>query len=344
MKRCKKISFGPRGKEFEVYGLSNYVESVSFPLWIGNRSKRQRLNSIAENEPNIFLKNVLLQMPLYHVEGFSMILEKVPKLEHPEAYEFHFEHGDSFFMEMLVAYYVEYGARAIMYQLGAFIGEVDYLTINPVMYAKIDEHRTYGWKINEKDVPHAAYRLEEFSKLCSSYKESEKYDILIVYNNNAVEKEIFAQYKINSHYLFENLKAIQSKKLLLRPRGKSKKLDSSKDLLMMNPPSNSEIDKGMAPLAQLVAMSKLVIHWEVPATNFLECIYIDKPVVGIIQNIDPTEFVMPHYNNLKRLGILHDDVFSLVHHLNNCDWNKWWEEVIVNPHYLLFKNTFTKKP
>jgi hypothetical protein len=344
MKSSKKISFGPRGKEFEVYGLSKYVESVSLPLWIGDTNKRSQLNNLAKKEVNIFFKNVLLQMPLYYVEGFSSSLNKIPKLEHPEQYEFHFEHGDSFFMELLVAYYVEQGARAIMYQLGAFIGEVNYLTINPIMHAKIDEHRTYGWKISQKDIPHFAYRLEEFQQKVQSYNDDEIYDILIVYNDNIVQEEIFTRYKFRSKYFFENFKSATENKILLRPRGKSKKIDSSKDLVVMNPPNNCKIDKGMMPLAKLVKQSKLVIHWEVPATNFLECIYIDKPVIGIIQNIDPTEIIIPHYNNLKRLNILHDEVYSMVDHLNSVDINEWWAKVKIDPDYILFKKTFANKP
>lgn len=79
----------------------------------------------------------------------------------------------------------------------------------------------------------------------------------------------------------------------------------------------------------------------VPSTNFLECIYCDKPVIGLLINDQPTDIIMPHYEFLIDAGILHRSIKSVSDFLNRVDIERWWKDITNRPEYKSYKKSFT---
>lgn len=339
LKKNDNICVGIRGSEFEHFGLGTccpaYHSRSSFFL---NSALRNRLETVAERENSTFRKNAILQLPRYYVEDFKKNISKIDLYE-PQKKIFHAEHLNGM-MDLIIALYVEHGAKYYKYQLGAWAGEVN-SSMTPEKYIDIDKLRTYGWKIHEKDEPHVAYRLEQFSRSYNKFTPAGLHDLCIVYNQvNISNRE---RYKTISETLFKRLDFQKYPKVLLRPRGATKKLDSSGELTFLNPPSNVVIGKGKRPMCEIVKASRIMVHLTLPSTNFLECIYTDHPIVAILTVTDPTEIIKPYYQFFLDQKVMHRDIHSLIFHLNSVDIGTWWEEVINEPMYREFKHTFARE-
>ena len=335
----RNICLGSRGKELERFGVGTYCPSYYPVLFSSQKKMRARANKIAKKQPDIFMENVIRQIPKFYLEFFPSLLKKI-KLFTPQEKTFHAEHISPF-MEMMVALYVEHGAKYYNYQLGGFIGETLH-SVNPSFYATIDKRRTYGWKIHEKDEPHYAYRLEEFKRQYNRYHQKKETDILICFS--LVNAKTKNPYKTITEKFFNGVDTEKYPKILLRPRGVTRKINNQKQLAFIDIPSSVKIDKGMKSMAEVMKPSRLVVHLEHPSTNFLECIYVDHPVAAILNNEFPTDIIKPFYKFFLEQKILHKDLDSLIEHLNEADIEKWWKGVVALPMYKKFKETFAKAP
>jgi len=333
------VCLGTRGKEFEKFGLGVYCPSY-YPLFlISKRSTRKIANSIARQQQTSFMENIIRQIPKYYVEYFSYLINKIELIE-PNKKVFHAEHVSPF-MEMLSAYYVENGAKYYQYQLGGFIGETQN-SIDSVVYSTIDKRRTYGWRIHEKDEPHYAYRLEQFKQQYCSSKQIIDTDILICFSSVNIQTK--NRYKLITEKFIQEIDINKYPHVKLRPRGVTRRKNNKKELEFLETPAFVRIDEGMKQMADVMSSSKVVLHWDHPSTNFLECVYVDHPVVAILTNDYPTDIVKPFYDFFLEQGVFHRDVESLVKHLNNIEVREWWKNVIKQPMYYKFKETFAKAP
>ena len=325
-------------------GLGGYLDTI-MPFIIRKRhDSRLQLNKMASIENDLFKRNILLQLPRVYVECMDYFFKLIPQVTSPERITFHMEHQPSVFMNIMIAHYAEHGAKIYEYQSGGFVGETT-LSIDPVRYAVIDKHRTYGWKIHEKDEPFYAVRLEsfrrEYEKSCSRVTKSQ-YDIIAVYNQvNSVKTEEW--YTAVSQTFFQGIDRQKYPRILLRPRGKSRKFNNRKELAFLNPPKDILVDKGMKSMATLTAQSRLIVHWDHPSTNLLECIYVGHPVVAVLTNEFPTELVRPFYDFFLGVGVMHSSADGLIEHLNKVNIDEWWDEVIKMDMYERFKMLFTRK-
>lgn len=90
-----------------------------------------------------------------------------------------------------------------------------------------------------------------------------------------------------------------------------------------------------------VEKSDIIFQMRVPSTNFLECIYCDIPVIGLLINEQPTDIVLPHYEFLLKLGVLHNNIESATDFLNRTNINDWWSGVVSSSDYKSYKKLFT---
>jgi hypothetical protein len=119
----------------------------------GNRNLRSRVEEIAGQETDLFMKNAILGIPKIFVEHFRKLYDSVTLFD-PASKTFHvmgkFKFGRR---QLTIARYIEEGAQLVWYQDGAFIGEVQNKYSRYLAHSVADEYRTWGWMLTEKDRP-----------------------------------------------------------------------------------------------------------------------------------------------------------------------------------------------
>ena len=307
-----------------------------YPMFLNKRdkSKRKMADSIAEKLDNIYLNNIVRQLPKIYVEYFTKIYKDII-VTNPKSKIFHVHNLFSIYSKVLIGKYLEANAKLIWYQHGGFYGEYKNHNAHAFESSIADEFRTWGWKINQNDFPWKAYRCEKFLMDYARFDNGIEFDTLIISNGNRLlVKEI-------TEFLLGNLNKEKYGKVLCRPRpfDKISIHKNQFDYLKINA---VKVSTGKNPIAEDIARSKVVIQTKVPSTNFLECIYVDHPTVGILKNHQPTDVILPYYKFLLEVGVLHKDYQSLTKHLNNIDIDVWWSNIKSHKMYVEFKNTFAR--
>jgi len=305
----------------------------------GNRRKRKLVNTIAQRYTDPYQKNIILGLPQVYVEFFDRDLDRI-KLSSPEKKVFHTHGMPPYFNALLLAKYTEHGAKLFCYQHGAYYGELighnSYLHENSLA----DEYRTWGWKMHPNDRPWKAYRLEKFKQDYDTVPATADFDFLMCYPD--VHGGIIDFYKNSTQYFLDKIDSSKYKSLLARPRPMNRIFSHAKRLSFIND-SRVTIDSGLGKMAEAMGKCKLVIQFTIPATNFMECLYVDHPTIGLLDNDQPTDIVKPYYDFLMQQGVIHKDFISLVNHLNRINVDEWWAAVVKEPKYLQFKNEFLRK-
>ncbi len=316
---------------------------TGYPIFTGKRNAdaRVKANKIALRYSDLYYKNVIQQIPEIYIEYFDSILNSIPLIK-PEDKKFHVHILQSEYMEFLVAKYVEHGAKLYWYQHGGCYGEYAFHSSHKAESDLADEFRTWGWKINDNDVPWKAYRLEKFKQNYESVNKTKEYDCLICYT--IIFPGNVESMKANTDILLKGLDKSKYKTFLARPRPISKIKSFKRKLDFINDPRVDK-DTGLTNMAKVVKESKIVIQLEIPSTNFLECLYVNHPVIGLFTNTEhPSEIVKPYYDFFIKEGVLHTDFESVVRQLNKIDdINEWWGSLMKNPMYQSFKDTFCRK-
>lgn len=343
IKNYDNLCLGARGKELGDNNIGVFVPP-HFPLLIlkKNRNARKKIVNITNNFEDVFLKNVVQSIPAFYIEYFRSFHDKIP-LHNPNYKSFHFEHLTSPFSAIIIAKYMEFKAKLYMYQLGGFIGELSY-SPSILTYTKFDGIVTYGWKSNNKDIPGKPFRLMEYQREWVNTRNKitiPNYDIIVVFT--AINKYSKEYYKEFSKYFLENINHKKYPVIKYRPRPKSKKLINSNELNYLNLPDYIVVDKGMKNMAKVAANAKIILQSALPSTNFLECIYTEQPVVAMDTNSYPSAIVKPYYEHLKKLKVIHEEVSSLVVHLNSVNIDNWWQEVLKDPGFKEFQKYFAGK-
>ncbi|EIM77244.1 hypothetical protein A3SI_06644 [Nitritalea halalkaliphila LW7] len=242
-------------------------------------------------------------------------------------------------MELVIATYIEHGAKLHWYQHGAYYGELNHGA--QVRERRIaDVYRTWGWKIEPKDEPWKAYRLMRFQQDYAKQQKSNRYPLLIVFgviNSAYTDTEFFTAYfKVFDQKIDKNKYPV----IAARPRPFSRLFSNQKEVEFLKRYAYFTICSDLEPITQNIAESELIFQISVPATNFLECLAVKKPVVGILSNDQETEIVKPFYAFCKEKKILHDSLESVLAHINHLDVSSWWQEVVSDPRYHEFEKRF----
>lgn len=86
---------------------------------------------------------MIVGLPRIYVEGFEKTVRDIPLID-PSTKTFHFHMGTAY-MQWIVAWYKEHGAKLIWCQHGAYYGELEYAgQINERVLA--NQYRTWGWE------------------------------------------------------------------------------------------------------------------------------------------------------------------------------------------------------
>lgn len=278
------------------------------------------------------------------MEHFSEILDFLKKAEVLSIKEIYVEHYGSIFEEIFAAYFSEVkGATINQLQQGGFVGET-MVSVEPMKRVLYDRLLTYGWSLDIKDEPYYAVRLEQFKEKYFSYKKNDELiDVLIVYGSaENSKKDVEAYYFHCTSVLLNLLDGNKYSKLKLRPRAASRLLRLTKLPKVFENVSKDKIDRGYQDISKLRSSASIVIQLSVPSTNFLECIFVDQPVIGIDKNIFPTSSVKPFLTFFHEVGILHNNIESLIAFLNNVNLDEWWLKVKSEPMYAKFKDQFAR--
>lgn len=305
----------------------------------GDKSKREKVNKLAVAQANIYFRNIVKRLPQVYVEYFERDFNSI-KLFDASSKIFHLHGMPPYYNSLLVAKYLESGAKLFYYQHGAYYGELvghnSYIHENSLC----DEYRTWGWKMKPNDVPWKAYRLEKFKQQYDTVAKKKEFDFLMCYPD--VYDANLAFYKTGTEYFLNNINNNKYKKLLARPRPMNRLFSHANRIAFIND-SRVTIDSGLGSVADVIGKCKLVVQFTIPATNFMECLYVDHPTMGLLDNDQPTDIVKPYYDFFMQQGVIHNNFISLVEHLNKIDLDEWWAALIKEPMYLQFKNEFLRK-
>ncbi|HMO61136.1 MAG TPA: hypothetical protein PKC39_01730 [Ferruginibacter sp.] len=337
LKQEDNIVIGFGGIEYIVEALGKPVQNTSFFfLGEGDIPKRKIVNSIACRYDDVFQRNLVMQLPKLYVEFFIQAYNSIP-LYNPAQKTLHLQMVTSETTEFLVAKYVEHGAKLYWYQHGACYGEYIGHNSHHNESKLADVFRSWGWKIKPNDEPWKAYRLQKFKDIYAAGTGTKKYDLMLCYSeiHQGNEKKMMAL----TNYFLQHISKDKYRHILARPRPINK-LQRHNRLLHFINDSRVTIDSGLTSMASLTSTCSLVIQMVVPGTNFLECIYVDQPVVGILINNTPTPVVQPYYDFFLQKGVLHRDFESLVQFINSIDVQEWWRELCSDEKYIQFKNQF----
>lgn len=321
--------------EYTSHELPSY-----YPVFMGNGDvfKRRKVHEIAEKYDDSFKRNIVRLLPGLAVEHFQNVYDKI-KLIQPGKKVFHahvlrFSVYDGLF----IAKYIKHGSQLTWYQEGAECAELESKYSRYYQYSVSNEYRTWGWKMAVKDVPWKAYPLLKFRSKYLKFKNDRIYDLLLCFPEINSGNRSF--HKTNTEYILNNLKPKENYQILARPYPVSRRKSNKKKLDFID---NGMVLKssGLSPIMEEISKSELVLQMEIPSTNFLECIFINHPTIGLLLNDQPTEIIKPYYDFFIKNGVLHRDIKSLVHFLNHADLNKWWPALMNDATMKEFKNKFT---
>jgi hypothetical protein len=338
LKNYHHITYGFSGIR-EMTEKNKYKElpsHIPFVFGNGESSKREVLIRIAERYDDPFIKNAIRLLPRFAVEHFEKIYNQI-ELSEPEKKTFHvlrlrFKEYDSIF----VAKYIENGARLIWYQSGAECVEYLYQYARHCQYAVSDEFRTWGWKRNEKDVPWVAYPLKKFQRKYQARQKEKRYDFMLCYPKiNAENIEVI---KNSTNELLQHVNS--GYRFLARPhpsnihKGHVHQLNFIED-------DRVTVSSGSTSIVDEMLMCETIIQMVIPSTNFLECICVGKPSLGLFLNEHTTEIIKPYHHFFQKNDVFHKDMLSMANHINNTDLKICWDDLMNDEKVRDFKRNFT---
>jgi hypothetical protein len=310
---------------------------------------RQRVEQLVAAHTDDRLLLSARALPMVYVEYFRSALAVCGALTGRGIEAVFYEHVYSAFDRLLIALLSHEGAAVCHLQTGATVGETR-RSVAPEARAQYDCLLTYGWKSGSQDVPFYAVRLEEFAERYRRSASGERRGALVVFN-------ALRDRRLREHYqscVSELSEAGVHGRfpLTLRPRLTTRRLpignDGAGELQAHGlVPPGSVIDNGRRPMAELVASAEIVIHLTHPSTGFLECLFVDHPVVALWSEVrgsetELTDVAAPFYDFFVREGLLHRSPASLGRFLANLDVARWWAGVRSTPELAAFKREFAR--
>lgn len=328
----------------------NYPKAISsevdvfmdahYPILSNKKINHKKRNISIENSgkySGTFISNIVNHIPKVYIEYFDYLTNRVPLYE-PEKKIFHVSTIGNLFLRFTLANYIAHGAKLKYYQHGGFYGEFKHHNAHDYESSIADQFMTWGWKIKDNDVPSSAYRLEKLKENFNN-QIKKSFDLLLIYPSiYHINNEHFDRI---SRLFFNKINRVKFAKICARPRPKST-FNRKADLKFIVKKA-IKIDSGFTPLSKLISKSKLVILMNHPSTTILECLYIDQPVVALLDNDDPSEIIIPYYDFLLEKKLLHLTIDSLIDHLNTTNIDAWWSALLKDPTYLQFKHEFLRK-
>ena len=337
-----RIALGIRADRFSQELNATCININWIPCIIRKeKNARKRLITEALKQEENERRNILIGMPRLYCENFSRVLDVAESTTLNSITDIFVEHYGSRFEKILATYLSEKGARIWQLQTGGFVGETKN-SLLPINRAQYDHLLTYGWTEGYKDVPYYGVRLEEFAEKFRLDKTVKKQDILFVFGSPENLPEIREYYEVCTKVLLMALDRRKFPRILLRPRAHSRALNLSKTPACFKNFDKDEIDLGICDIADLCSQSRIIAHWMLPSTNFLECIFVDQPVVAVDTNYNSSRIFEPYLKRLKLLNIIHENPHAMIEFLNQVKIDEWWAEVRASEAYIELKWYFAR--
>lgn len=341
LRETQSVSMGPRAKELSKQGMGIELEEYYPITLIPKLGPRKKWRKMVAREENLFLRAVLAHLPIMYVEFFHKYYESA--IVEPHKKIFHTEHLISLHSNVLIAKYFEKGAKFYYYQGGCGYGEIDFSPRKHV-YLTCTKFRTYGWKVNEKDEPFKAFRLETFrqdyNKYCSEHPSLIRENTLIAVGSTGFTP---SQIKEATDVLANKVDKAKYKKLMIRLRPFSSFISTVSTAKKMGIDDFIKIDEGLGrpSIIRSTAKSKLTILLPaIPSTHFYECIAINQPILAI-DNANVSDIMRPFQLFFHKIGVFHESMDSLVRFMNDIeDVNNWWSLVNSYKEFKEFRQTF----
>lgn len=329
---------------FRNSGIEDYPvilpDYYYYPLFrLKGRNKRITLIELSEDYSDIYLRNIIKSVPVVFVEYFDFLMKRV-KLFDPQNKVFNITGFPTSYSRYIVAKYIGNGAKLYGYQHGASYGETKNHSSYYHEYKIADKYHTWGWKINEKDVPSFAFRVTPFVEKYRTLNESVKFDCLIVFGRFLSWNK--DKYISKGLYFAKNIDRNKYPDIIARPRKEHRKENAISNLMFLNP-YNFHFhsgDRSDTPL--VVKQSKVVILLFYPSTFAFECMAVNHPILCVVENREVEDNAVPFYTGMYELGIFHPNIESVVDFMNKTEIEQWWKETLIDKRYIDFKHNFVR--
>jgi putative transferase (TIGR04331 family) len=297
-----------------------------------------------------FAKEVIpLQIPKAYLEGYEKLTERTNKIRWPKTPKLIWT-GTSYFMDEIFKFWtaekVDKGVPLVIGQHGGHYGQ-GLFSISEYHELKIcDHYLSWGWGDgDDKVIPVGAVKRP----IKNRKKEPQNKSILLLISGTSRYVSAFSSMPISGQWIdyldhqmkfYENLPEHISSNVIIRlyPHDYGwSQFERWKDRF-----PDSKIDECKEDFKKVIANTDLFISgWN--TTTYLESMLSNIPTVVFWESkyFEIRDNAKELFEELKKVGILHDDPISAVKHVNNIynDIDAWWDR----PDVISARNEFTNK-
>ena len=321
---------------FGIFPFSGSLPALRITKRADHEIRRKLTEKISDKENNTLsklLRSLLFELlPVCFLEGFAELQDEVKKLQWPEKPQViftsnAFDTNERF--KLWTAGKVESESKYITGQHGSNYGTYRY------MYPSIEEVTadrffTFGWKDGLKGHT-PAFVLTTAGKMNRNYNPDGGLLLIELHASQRLtvwdDVFCFTQYFADQLAFLQKLQKIPYKSITIRLHPAYKNLTWVEEERWQDFDENIKVDKGVLPIRELVAKSRLVVH-SYDSAGILETLSQNIPTLAFWQNgFDHLrESAIPYYQILADAGIIHLSAESAAKKVNEVwtDVDGWW--------------------
>ena len=336
----------------------DYQDNFNFDeIKVEKNNRKWKLNEINKNDFEAFARSIIpKQIPILYLEGYNYLLKKVDSLPWPSEPKIIFTSSsystdDNF--KLYAANKNEQGVPLVIGQHGGGIGTHLFAFYEKHQIDISDLYLTWGWKDPSKPKIIPVGMLKDKKLLVLKHKLQTR--ILLIALNMPFQSSHLFSSPISSQVLYyfndqckfiDNLDSKVKNKLTIRLKYVEKNFEPSLKRWKDKFPKII-IDEGATDLDKLVKQSKIFVS-TYNATTFLETLSMNIPTIMFWdpKYWETTKSAEKYFDQLKKVGIFHDNPESAARHINKI-WNNvdlWWDSKKVKAAVEIFTNYYSYKP
>lgn len=280
-------------------------------------SKRSSAMNMAMRTTDEILASAVLNLPKCYLEDFEFYY--MLKIDCEKVLDTrHLKNGFS----VAYASRMDQGLKTKLRQHGAFYGELSNHKGTDVEALLPTNYYTWGWSYSENQIAGAPIRLMKFRDKYEAVSIARAH-ILIVLPSH-IKEEHYALLRL----LTGPLRA-RGVRFLVRPRPSKilqNRISLKKSLSRVLEGGEHEIDHEL-DAAKSVKGAKLVVCLSHPANLFMECLYVNHPVIAYYGgDYDYHPEYLPYVTKLFGMGLLYNDISLLLEFLltHSQSIDEWW--------------------
>ena len=336
----------------------DYQDNFNFDeIKVKKNNRKWKLNGINKNDFEVFARSIIpKQIPILYLEGYNYLLKKVNNLPWPSEPKIIFTSNsyntdDNF--KLYAANKNEQGVPLVIGQHGGGIGTHLFAFYEKHQIDISDLYLTWGWKDPSKSKVKQVGMLKDKKPLVLKPKLQNKILMIALnmpfHSNHIYSSPISSQvlYYFNDQCKFiDKLDFEVKNKLTIRLKYVEKNFEPSLKRWKDKFPK-IKIDEGATDLYKLFKQSKIFVS-TYNATTFLESLSMNIPTIIFwdTKYWEITKSAEKYFDQLKKVGIFHDNPESAARHINKI-WNNvdlWWDSKEVKVAVETFKNYYCYKP